>query len=43
MSVRQAKYKDRGIIPDYIIAPSINDYLQNKDPQMDFAMKAINK
>lgn len=41
MSVRQSKYKDRGIIPDYVVVLSINDYMQHKDPQMDLAMKLI--
>lgn len=43
MAVKKIKHNDRGIIPDYIIVPTINDYLQHKDIQMDFAMKLINK
>jgi hypothetical protein len=38
-AVEPSKYKDRGIIPDYIIMPTINDYLQHKDVQMEFALK----
>ena len=43
MAVKKVKFKDRGIIPDYTIVPAINDYLQQKDTQMDFALKLINK
>ena len=43
MAVKKAKYKDHGIIPDYTIVPAINDYLQHKDVQMDFALKLIDK
>ncbi|MGZ4001248.1 MAG: S41 family peptidase [Mucilaginibacter sp.] len=43
MAVKKAKYKDRGIIPDYIIVPTINDYIHQKDVQMDFALKLANK
>jgi Peptidase family S41 len=39
MAVKKAKYKDRGIIPDYIIVPSITDYIQHKDVQLDYALK----
>ena len=41
MAVKKVKYKDRGIIPDYTIIPTINDYLQHKDVQMDYAIKLI--
>jgi Peptidase family S41 len=43
MAVKKAKYKDRGIIPDYIIIPTIDDYLHQKDVQMDFALKLVSK
>lgn len=43
MAVTKAKHKDRGIIPDYKVVPTINDYLQHKDPQMDLAIKLIDK
>ena len=44
MSVKKAKYMDRGIIPDYNIIPTINDVIQNKDVQLNYALKlAIQK
>ena len=39
MAVEESEYKDRGIFPDYEIIPEINNILQNKDVQMDFAFK----
>lgn len=42
-AVKKTKYKDRGTIPDYIIVPSINDYLQHKDVQMEFVLKLAAK
>lgn len=39
MAVQNAKYKDRGIIPEYIIIPTIDDIIQNKDVQLNAALK----
>ena len=39
MAVQKAKYKDRGIIPEYIIIPTIDDIIQNKDVQLNAALK----
>ena len=39
MAVQKAKYKDRGIIPDYTIIPTINDVIIDKDVQLNFAIK----
>lgn len=39
MAVQKAKYKDRGIIPEYIIIPTIGDVIQNKDVQLNAALK----
>ncbi len=39
MAVQKAKYRDRGIIPDYIIIPTIDDFIQNKDVQLSLALK----
>ena len=33
----------RGIIPDHIIMPSIQDYIDNKDVVMDYVLKDIKK
>jgi hypothetical protein len=38
-SVRPVKYKDRGVMPDYLVIPTIDNVLQNKDVQLDFALK----
>ena len=35
--------KNRGIIPDFIIKPDINDLRNNKDRVMEFTLKLINK
>ncbi|BAU52402.1 S41 family peptidase [Mucilaginibacter gotjawali] len=43
MAVKKVKYKDRGIIPDYTIVPTIHDYLGHEDVQMNFALGLINK
>ncbi len=42
-AVPEAKYKDRGIIPDYLLTPTISDVLQKKDVQMELALKLANK
>ncbi len=42
-AVKPAKYKDRGIIPDYPVIPTITDVLQNKDVQMEQALKLAEK
>ncbi|MDB4921010.1 S41 family peptidase [Mucilaginibacter sp.] len=42
-AVKSSKYKDRGIIPDYTIVPTIKDYLQHKDVQMDLALQLAEK
>ena len=39
MDVRKTGYKDRGIIPDYKVTPSVKDVINNKDIQLDFALK----
>lgn len=42
-AVRKARYKDRGIIPDYPITPSISEVIQNKDVVLEFALKLAAK
>ena len=34
---------DRGIIPDYEITQTFDDYLKNADTQMNFTMKLIDR
>jgi len=38
-AVKPMKYKDRGIIPDYPLVPTIQDVLQQRDVQMELALK----
>ncbi|MCW5909771.1 MAG: hypothetical protein KIT62_01795 [Cyclobacteriaceae bacterium] len=43
LAVRQQKFKDRGVIPDYEVIPSINDILSNKDVQLEYTLKLTEK
>ncbi|MGB3343117.1 MAG: S41 family peptidase [Aequorivita sp.] len=43
MAVKEYKYKDRGVIPDYNIAPTIKDKISSYDPELEFAKKLINE
>ncbi len=40
---KKTKYKDRGIIPDYPLTPTITDVLLKKDVQMELALKLASK
>lgn len=40
-AVKPLKYRDRGIIPDYPVTPTITDYIEHKDVQMDYALKLL--
>lgn len=40
--VKKAKYRDRGIIPDHIVLPSIEEVILNKDVQLNYALKLAN-
>lgn len=42
-AVRRQKYLDRGIIPDYIVEPSIDDVISGKNVQLDYALKLFGK
>ncbi|MEO5643693.1 MAG: S41 family peptidase [Bacteroidia bacterium] len=42
MAVKEYKYKDRGVIPDYNILPTIKDKILCHDPELEFAKKLIN-
>lgn len=42
-AVKKAKYPDRGTIPDYKIIPGIEDILQHRDVELNFALGLINK
>lgn len=39
MAVKPAEYKDRGIIPDFIITPGISDVVRDRDIQLHYALK----
>ena len=39
LAVKKAKYNDRGVIPDYPVYPTISDIVENKDGQMEYALK----
>ncbi|WP_395066138.1 S41 family peptidase [Flavobacterium sp.] len=43
LAVKKMTYKDRGTIPDYTIVPSINDVLQDKDVQLNYALKLTSR
>ncbi|MBF7090833.1 hypothetical protein IUY40_04685 [Flavobacterium sp. ALJ2] len=43
LSVKKDKYSNRGILPEYKITPTINDYIQDKDVQLEFALKLANQ
>jgi hypothetical protein len=42
-AVRKLEYSDRGIIPDYIVGPSINEVIAGKDVQLDYALKLFGR
>ena len=37
------QFYNRGIIPDYVVPQSFEDFLNNKDTQMEFVLKLIAK
>lgn len=39
MAVKEMQFKDRGIIPDFIIVPGIDDIIKNRDIQLRYALK----
>lgn len=41
MAVKEYKFKDHGVIPDYKISPTIKDKLSSYDPELEFAKKLI--
>jgi glycine betaine/choline ABC-type transport system substrate-binding protein len=42
MAVKGYKFKDRGVMPDYNISPTIKDKILFHDPELEFALKLIN-
>jgi hypothetical protein len=43
MAVKPVKEKDRGVIPDYIVTPTIENYINQQDVQMKLAIKLANQ
>ncbi len=43
MAIKETKIKDRGIIPDFIVTPTIHDIIKNKDVQLNYAIKLATK
>lgn len=41
--VKADQPEGRGIIPDYTVWPSFTDFMQNRDTQMEYVLKLINK
>lgn len=41
--VKKAKYKDRGILPDYISIPTVTEIIEHKDIQLDLTLKLIKR
>lgn len=41
MAVREIPQKDRGVIPDLPVYPTIDDLIENKDSQLEFALTII--
>jgi C-terminal processing protease CtpA/Prc len=40
-AVKKARYQDRGVIPDYVVIPSISDVIIGKDVQLEYALGLI--
>lgn len=43
MAVKDYQYADRGLMPNYIIVPTIKDKLENRDLELEFAKNLIRK
>lgn len=39
MAVGKTKFTDRGIIPDYLVTPTIEDIINKQDVQLNYALK----
>jgi len=40
---KENQFYARGIIPDYEVTQTVEDFIKNKDTQMDFVLKLIEK
>jgi C-terminal processing protease CtpA/Prc len=43
MAVKDYKYKDRGVIPDYNVTPTVKEKITGKDAELEFANSLIKK
>ncbi len=43
MDVKEAHFKDRGIIPDFTVEPTVNDFIQSRDVQLNLALRLIDE
>jgi len=41
--VKADQPEGRGTMPDYEVWPTFNDFMQNRDTQMEFVLKLINE
>jgi hypothetical protein len=39
MAVKELPYRDRGIMPDFTVVPTITDVIQHKDVQLAYAAR----
>jgi len=43
MAVKKTGVKDRGVIPDHIVYPTITDIVEKKDSQLEYALQLVQK
>ncbi|HEX9509513.1 MAG TPA: S41 family peptidase [Puia sp.] len=43
LAVKKTRFEDRGVIPDHIIYPTINDIVEKRDSQLEYALKLAQK
>lgn len=43
MAVKNYPYRGRGTIPDYWVEPTIQEFINGKDAEMEFVLKLINE
>jgi hypothetical protein len=43
MAVSGYPFRDRGVVPDYEVVPTIDDILQQRDAEMAFTLDLIQK
>jgi hypothetical protein len=43
MAVKKTRYMDRGVIPDHAVYPTVEDIIEHKDGQMEYALRLAEK